>query len=70
MDLQPIRMFSSVYPHPRTRKFLITSMTTPAVMNLLRYLKEASFTADEIKGLIQAAVDIKAKRLTPAQGWV
>ncbi len=32
----------------------------PEVMNLLRYIKEASFTEDEIKSLIQAAESIKA----------
>ena len=32
----------------------------PDVMNLLRYIKEASFTEDEIKSLIQAAESIKA----------
>ena len=30
-------------------------------MNLLRYIKEASFTENEIKSLIQAAKSIKAK---------
>ena len=29
-------------------------------MNLLRYIKEASFTEDEIKSLIKAAESIKA----------
>ena len=32
----------------------------PKVMNLLRYIKEASFTEDEIKDLIQAAKSIRA----------
>ena len=32
----------------------------PEVMNLLCYIKEASFTEDEIKSLIQAAESIKA----------
>jgi transcriptional regulator with XRE-family HTH domain len=32
----------------------------PEVMNLLRYIKEAKFTEDEIKGLVQAAEGIKA----------
>ena len=32
----------------------------PEVMNLLRYIKEASFTEDGIKSLIQAAESIKA----------
>ena len=32
----------------------------PEVMNLLRYIKEASFTEDEIKNLIVAAESIKA----------
>jgi len=32
----------------------------PEVMNLLRYIKEASFTEDEITNLIQAAESIKA----------
>ena len=32
----------------------------PEVMNLLRYIKEASFTEDEITSLIQAAESIKA----------
>lgn len=32
----------------------------PEVMNLLRYIKEASFTEDEIKSLIQVAESIKA----------
>jgi len=31
----------------------------PAVMHLLRYIKEACFTEDEIKSLIMAAEDIK-----------
>jgi transcriptional regulator with XRE-family HTH domain len=32
----------------------------PEVMNLLRYMKEASLTEDEIKSLIDAAESIKA----------
>ena len=32
----------------------------PDVMNLLRYIKEASFTENEIKSLLQAAESIKA----------
>jgi hypothetical protein len=32
----------------------------PEVMNLIRYIKEASFTEDEIKSIIQAAESIKA----------
>ncbi|HBL6923219.1 MULTISPECIES: helix-turn-helix domain-containing protein [Enterobacteriaceae] len=32
----------------------------PEVMNLLRYVKEACFTEDEIKSLVQAAESIKA----------
>jgi transcriptional regulator with XRE-family HTH domain len=32
----------------------------PEVMNLLRYIKEASFNEDEIKSLIHAAEGIKA----------
>ena len=32
----------------------------PKVMNLLRYIKGASFTEDEIKDLIQAAESIRA----------
>jgi hypothetical protein len=32
----------------------------PEVMNLLRYIKKASFTEDEITSLIQAAESIKA----------
>lgn len=32
----------------------------PEVMNLLRYIKETSFTEDDIKSLIQAAESIKA----------
>jgi transcriptional regulator with XRE-family HTH domain len=32
----------------------------PKAMNLLRYIKEASFSEDEIESLIQAAVSIKA----------
>ncbi|HDZ3476952.1 TPA: helix-turn-helix domain-containing protein [Pseudomonas aeruginosa] len=33
----------------------------PEVMNLLRYIKETSFTEDEIKNLIQAAESIKTE---------
>jgi len=33
----------------------------PEVMYLLRYIKEASFTEDEIKNLIQVAEGIKAR---------
>ncbi len=32
----------------------------PEVMNLLRYVKEACFTEDELKNLVQAAENIKA----------
>jgi HTH-type transcriptional regulator, competence development regulator len=32
----------------------------PEVMNLLRYVKEACFTEDELKSLVQAAESIKA----------
>ena len=32
----------------------------PEVMNLLRYIKETSFTEDEIKSLVQAVENIKA----------
>lgn len=35
----------------------------PEVMHLLRYIKEASFTEDEIKSLIQSAEIIKANSL-------
>lgn len=35
----------------------------PGVMNLLRYIKEASFTEIEIKDLIHAAETIRAKTL-------
>ena len=50
--------------------FLLSSSTAPEVvdylhdqpevMNLLRYVKEACFTEDELKNLVQAAENIKA----------